>query len=512
MLAAVALASLALVCHGQLAPLTPEQQRAGRARGLRRRSGRASGSAATSRTSRADPARRVGVRRRLHPGHAGREPLPAAARPARARPPGVPLLAPRAATSSGGISVEDDWPREPYLLVRLTRDRRCTSPGCKRLARFPDNLRTVEVALQRAAAAPPGQPDRRDRRELTAAGFELAAGAPDIDTNTASVELITARTDHAEYFRNRYGPVTTEVVADRAGPGSRAPTARLYEYRETAAACVLHWSTGSSSQARNGSSSRASRSRRGRDRGARPERNRDGRPDSHSSRVTLGAPLGDRPVIDAATGRRAPAARAQPRRAAVPARAPAVERSTSSSTARRELGLPHGRASRAGCSIAGTSSPRPSSAISRPRGARVRRTGRALPRAPSRRARRLRRSSTASPRAVLLMRASRAVCDSTGEPQAAATYGRLRVIRSELSSEAGAANRIEPRIDEAGEHGFLDGYGDAGILVARHRARGRPRHGRRRTPRDDYAATTSSSATAPRSRRWRRDRYECREA
>jgi hypothetical protein len=36
---------------------------------------------------------------------------------------------------SGGTSIEDDWPRGPYILVRLTRDRAKHTRALRRLAR-----------------------------------------------------------------------------------------------------------------------------------------------------------------------------------------------------------------------------------------------------------------------------------------------------------------------------------------------------------------------------------------
>lgn len=46
----------------------------------------------------------------------------------------------------GGLSVEDDWPRGPYLLQRLTRDRARHTAALKRLVRFPRALGPVTSA------------------------------------------------------------------------------------------------------------------------------------------------------------------------------------------------------------------------------------------------------------------------------------------------------------------------------------------------------------------------------
>jgi hypothetical protein len=130
----------------------------------------------------------------------------------------------------GGMSVEDGWPGDPYILVRLTRDRAAHEANLLRLTRFPEHLRTAEVRYSVAELDRIARRVHRDRRELEAAGFELGANlAPDLATYTERVRLITARTDHAEYFAQRYGPVTTEVIAteptSRSGSWSACGTA-----------------------------------------------------------------------------------------------------------------------------------------------------------------------------------------------------------------------------------------------------------------------------------------------
>ena len=52
----------------------------------------------------------------------------------------------------GGVSVEDDWPREPYLLLHLKRDVAKHLAAIKRIARYPKNLRAEKAELQRARA------------------------------------------------------------------------------------------------------------------------------------------------------------------------------------------------------------------------------------------------------------------------------------------------------------------------------------------------------------------------
>jgi hypothetical protein len=122
----------------------------------------------------------------------------------------------------GGTSIEDGWPGEPYILVRLTRDRAKHTRALKRRARFPENLRTrrVEVSerrlrrIQRRIDFDAHEPD----------GFHVAGAGTNIFTNTVEIGLITKRDDHEEYFRARYGPhVRTFVIATELTSPECAP-------------------------------------------------------------------------------------------------------------------------------------------------------------------------------------------------------------------------------------------------------------------------------------------------
>jgi hypothetical protein len=118
----------------------------------------------------------------------------------------------RHADLSGGESIEDDWPRGPYLLVRLTRDQALHEAALKRIYRYPDNLRTV--AVQHSERELRHVQDSIDFDAHGADGFFLVSTSVDIDLNRVVVGLITGRTDHAAYFAQRYGPlVVTRVIA-----------------------------------------------------------------------------------------------------------------------------------------------------------------------------------------------------------------------------------------------------------------------------------------------------------
>ena len=112
----------------------------------------------------------------------------------------------------GGTSIEDAFPRDPYLLVRLTHDRAKHTRALRRLVRFPRLLRTKTVALsfrdmERLAA-------RTTKAGADDDGIRVVFAEPDIRTNTVVVFVITKRTDAARLLRARYGPrVRTRVVA-----------------------------------------------------------------------------------------------------------------------------------------------------------------------------------------------------------------------------------------------------------------------------------------------------------
>jgi hypothetical protein len=203
---------------------------------------------------------------------------------------------------SGGISIEDDWPRGPYILVRMTRDRKRHAIALRRLARFPDNLRTTSVALSYRQLRLLQQ--RISVEAHAADGFHVVGTAPDVHRNAVWIELITARADHREYFAERYGPhVRTKVIARtptspgcgdlfgwlpgvdpaqivlvfEAGGGIVADHAEVVERADRVEVALVV-------QKPNGPTTLESR----------PER----------FNVTLAAPLGDRQIIDVQTGKR----------------------------------------------------------------------------------------------------------------------------------------------------------------------------------------------------------------
>ena len=204
----------------------------------------------------------------------------------------------------GGTSIEDAWPRDPYILVRVTRDRAKHARAIRRLALQPRHVRTKLVELSERDL------DRlRDRIDTKAAardGIHVSGSSYDTDTATVELEVITERTDAAAYFRERYGPrIRVRVIATtlyspacsnlwdyvagpepaqltigwEAGGGGRFDHVEVAEYPDRVVIGVVV-------QAPNGP--RTAESRRA----------------DHV--LTLAAPLGDRAVIDATTGKRVP--------------------------------------------------------------------------------------------------------------------------------------------------------------------------------------------------------------
>jgi hypothetical protein len=119
-----------------------------------------------------------------------------------------------AAATSGGLSIEDDWPRRPYLGVRLTRDlaRHARALDARldvevRVIRVRRSLRALRRIQARVDAASDG---------LRATGIAVVATAPDIRRNRVDVEVITARRDAPAVLARRFGAVVhVTVVATR---------------------------------------------------------------------------------------------------------------------------------------------------------------------------------------------------------------------------------------------------------------------------------------------------------
>ncbi|HKG62563.1 MAG TPA: hypothetical protein VKB28_00735 [Solirubrobacteraceae bacterium] len=201
----------------------------------------------------------------------------------------------------GGTSIEDAWPRDPYLLVRVTRDRAKHARAIRRLALQPRYVRMKLVELSERALD--RLRDRIDTRAAARDGIHVKISSYDTDAAKVDLQVITERADAAAYFRERYGPrIRVRVIARTltspgcaglwdatAGPGPNEVTigweggggatfdhAQVAEYDDRVVIGVV-------AQLPNGF--RTADLRR------------------EQAVVTLSRPLGDRAVIDATTGR-----------------------------------------------------------------------------------------------------------------------------------------------------------------------------------------------------------------
>ncbi len=201
---------------------------------------------------------------------------------------------------SGGLSIEDDWPRRPYLQVRLTREQALHAAALRRIYRH--RLRTVAVRFSEADLRALQDRISADGDALEAEGFDVRGLWVDGDDNRVMVQMVSARTDHEAYFQARYGPAVTTFATAEA---TRLECTKLQRVRvsSTGRSLRLDWFY-SRGDAFEGVELVEHDDRVeigivlrvdfffGFD-DARPAR----------TRVQLSQPLGDRRVIDAATGR-----------------------------------------------------------------------------------------------------------------------------------------------------------------------------------------------------------------
>jgi hypothetical protein len=135
--------------------------------------------------------------------------------------------------------------------------------------------------------------------ELAAEGFHVKTGS--IDGGRVRIELITERDDHGQYFRERYGPVDTEVIATELESIERTAARG---YRADGPSLTLFYDTGG------GARLERVDVEEGADRVdvAIVQRVPNGPRTLElaivEETVQLERPLGDRAVVDAATGRR----------------------------------------------------------------------------------------------------------------------------------------------------------------------------------------------------------------
>jgi hypothetical protein len=125
----------------------------------------------------------------------------------------------------GGETVLAHYPDPPILVIYLLRRQALHTERLKALTDHPDQLRTVTGKIQRdyfyelpyiigdEARANGGFLDGYGR-----AGFYVDPQETDGDpgTQTVDIDVITTRTDAAEYFQRRWGPIVrVTVIGDR---------------------------------------------------------------------------------------------------------------------------------------------------------------------------------------------------------------------------------------------------------------------------------------------------------
>ena len=116
-----------------------------------------------------------------------------------------------------------DYPAKPYLLVRWTKRRALHARELKRLARRPDEIRTVDAVhavdefyatadrINDDARAGDGFLDGYGH-----AGFRVLGAVGHDQTADVEVDVVTPRSDAAAYFAQHYGDyVQVTVIGDR---------------------------------------------------------------------------------------------------------------------------------------------------------------------------------------------------------------------------------------------------------------------------------------------------------
>jgi hypothetical protein len=198
----------------------------------------------------------------------------------------------------GGLSVEDNWPHEPYLLLHLKRDVAKHLAAIRRLARYPDNLRAERVKYSDRDLNKISDKLWKDEKALAAQGFHLTSTGHAAD-GYLHVELITKRTDYKAFFAKRYGDgIRIEVEATEVY-GFECTALGSYRVAADGMSLDVSYSTGGGNEfARMEVTEFPDRVEVG-----VVEKVYNG-PNTADLRgevrpAALGAPLGDRPVIDA---------------------------------------------------------------------------------------------------------------------------------------------------------------------------------------------------------------------
>jgi hypothetical protein len=205
----------------------------------------------------------------------------------------------------GGLSIEDDWPQEPYILARFTRDVPAHLAALKRLARFPENLRAKRVRYSERDLRRIERRIEADRPMLERAGFFVFVASPDGALHF-EVAVVTRRKDYRAFFARRYGPIVKVRFAGTRLTRLECARADTYAVSPDGLTLTAHWGdSGSVTPERIELTEYPDRVEIGVvQRGPTMVRTAD--LVSHELAVRLSEPLGARAVIDAGSGRRVP--------------------------------------------------------------------------------------------------------------------------------------------------------------------------------------------------------------
>jgi hypothetical protein len=203
---------------------------------------------------------------------------------------------------SAGVSIEDDWPRDAYLLLRLTQDPERFRAALEARALFPNRLRLKQVAHSTRDLRRVQDRVSDDFKALDAEGLHVSTVSVDMDRNDVEVELITARPDAAAVFRRRYGPDVRVVVIARRVASPKCGTLYGYALGPDPSSLSISYETGGGQQFDHAVVQESPDAVRVAIIVQSPNGVHTLESEVAQQIVTLAAPLGDRPVIDLRTG------------------------------------------------------------------------------------------------------------------------------------------------------------------------------------------------------------------
>jgi hypothetical protein len=156
----------------------------------------------------------------------------------------VGRLADRVLGLSGGVSIEDDYPRGAYVALRVTR--RVSAPRLRSFRRRARRLRlfrvdTSERSLRRLQAR-----IEKDSKFQEAAGIALQSVGVRIELNKVDFEFSSDRPDSEALLRARYGPKVFLTRVAAWTPGCDNPDS--YRLEPDGRTLTVFWETSGSAR------------------------------------------------------------------------------------------------------------------------------------------------------------------------------------------------------------------------------------------------------------------------